>query len=255
MYDDTIEWHNVAEHGSITRRMVCYGSSTKDQTKLSAVREVAELCTSHQIAPPDKGAKIEILMRDAYGVKDTDGSRLDGDHRGGSYPISENDFSVSLKITYGNFSYALCGDLSGRKYEDPNGYTYHDIESSVAPMMGEVDLYHANHHALETSTNQNWVDELKPSVTVISCRTGPPYDKAMDRLVDVGGIIYATNDCWSYWGYDNYHPDETRIFYDDIIVTVPTGSDTFTVSRKDGSDAETYEIRKNKTPGECKVLA
>ena len=172
---ETTEWHNVDEDGAIHDRLACYGASVRDKTKLSSIREIAKLCSSDQIVPPDEGAKVEVIMRDAYGIKNDDGKSLFGSRRGtntdGVKTVAENDYSISLKITYGDFSYSLCGDLSGKLYDDPNGHTFHDIEKYVAPMMGEVDLYHSNHHGLHTSTNDVWVKTLKPSVTIISCRT------------------------------------------------------------------------------------
>ena len=250
----TIDWHNIDEEGPIHTRLVCYGSSLKDKTKLSSIREIAKLCSSDQIDPPDEGANVQIIMRDAYGVKYNDknlfGNRIGSDKDGG-INVNENDYSICLKITYGDFAYSTCGDLSGINQDKE--YDYHDIETVTAPMMGEVDLYHANHHGIDSSTNQLWVNTLKPRVTIVSCGTCAFDKEEVERLVNVGSVIYGTGNCLNYWA-ENKLLDEERIFYDDVVVTVPKGSDTFYVSRKDGSDKESYFIKKNKTPGECKIL-
>ncbi len=56
----------------------------------------------------------------------------------------ENAVSVVLRMTYGSFDEVLGGDLTG---DSP------DIESIVAPLVGDVDVYKVNHHGSQYSTN------------------------------------------------------------------------------------------------------
>ena len=88
-----------------------------------------------------------------------------------THPVNENDFSICLRFVFGKFVYATCGDLSGYDtvIKESTTSLYHDVETSVAPMIGEVDLMKANHHGSASSTNVKWADTLKPTVAVSSC--------------------------------------------------------------------------------------
>jgi hypothetical protein len=46
----------------------------------------------------------------------------------------------------------LAGDLSG-----VTGGSYADVESSVAPFVGQVEVYKVNHYASRYSSNASWV--------------------------------------------------------------------------------------------------
>ena len=120
--------------------------------------------------------------------------------------------------------------------------------------MGEVDLYHMNHHGLGTSTNQKWVDTLKPTVSVASCRIYALSVDAMKKVTQVGSVVYTTNDCWTPNGKTNDYSDKTIIFNDDIVISVGKDEDTFKVSKKDGSNEKKYKIKQNKKSGTCKKL-
>ncbi|MFH0777128.1 MAG: FlgD immunoglobulin-like domain containing protein, partial [Candidatus Eisenbacteria bacterium] len=98
----------------------------------------------------------------------------------GVYPVSgsdENSKSVVLKVTYGNFDEVMGGDLTG-------GST-NDVESTVGPMAGDVEVYKVHHHGSATSTNDNWLNAITPEVGVIcvgSNSYGHPTAEALTRL-------------------------------------------------------------------------
>ena len=48
---------------------------------------------------------------------------------------NENDLSVSAVVHFGSFSAEIGGDLSGHKTR-----TYEDIETSVAPKVGQIEV-------------------------------------------------------------------------------------------------------------------
>ena len=96
---------------------------------------------------------------------------------GGGIPVGsssqeENSRSVALRLSYGGFDAALCGDLTG------GGNSTTDVEGPLAPLMGDVDLLIVNHHGSATSTNAAWVAGLRPEVSVVSCGDGNPYGHA-----------------------------------------------------------------------------
>ena len=195
---DTVSWKYGGDMSRAMAKVVCYSVSAKDQSKLSRVAENAHRCNKNQIVPPDAGAKVIVLMRDALGVKsNASGNPVARNSIFSGSKISENDLSICLRIQYGKFVYSSCGDLSGYDM-DGGDKNFHDIESSIAPMMGEVDLYKANHHGSSTSSNVKWCNTLKPTVTVIMCgeSTGEPSKRPLRDLKSVGSKIYTTGkDC------------------------------------------------------------
>ena len=81
----------------------------------------------------------------------------------------ENSRSIGLRLDYGGFQQSLCGDLTGGGDATP------DVESAAAGVMGDVDVMVMNHHGSFTSTNQTWVNALKPEITICSCGQVSPY--------------------------------------------------------------------------------
>lgn len=107
---------------------------------------------------------------------------------------SENDLSVALVLEYSNgFRFFTGGDLSG-----VNTGEYHDIETSVGPEVGFVDVYRVNHHGSYTSSNSSFLSRLLPSASIISLGDGNPYgyphQQVMDRLIAYGSNVYQTEE-------------------------------------------------------------
>lgn len=131
----------------------------------------------------------------------------------GSSSQWENSSSVGWRVDYGDFQMWMGGDLTG------GGNSTTDVETSVGPLVGDVDVYQVNHHGSRTSTNQNWVNALQPEFSVIPCGHANPYgypkEEVVNRLntlthvcpvwcptdgvgsegfVDAGGDIHLTTD-------------------------------------------------------------
>jgi competence protein ComEC len=102
----------------------------------------------------------------------------------------ENDLCVGLLVEYGSFEFFVAGDLSG-----VNSSSYNDIESSVAPEAGDIDVYRVDHHGSSSNSNSNLVSALMPEVSIISCGSnsyGHPTQTVINRLVTYGSYIYQT---------------------------------------------------------------
>jgi beta-lactamase superfamily II metal-dependent hydrolase len=66
--------------------------------------------------------------------------------------------------------------LFKREYAESSfGYLYNDIESFVAPRVGEIDIYRANHHGSGHSSSQLFMDTLNPQLSLISCGVANSY--------------------------------------------------------------------------------
>jgi len=103
---------------------------------------------------------------------------------------SENDLSIGWKLNYNTFQYFTGGDLGGES-------TYYgDSETPLAPQVGDVDAMKINHHASRYSTNQTFVNALKPEVSFIEVGNGNTYghptQAVLDRLAAANCYIYQT---------------------------------------------------------------
>jgi len=195
--DLEIVWNNAGTQSGTARNWLCYATNPAN-SNIYPIREIAQLYSTTQIDPPDANAVVEIVQVDADGVTLADGvTPLQGDHTNDPTPPSENDYSIGLKIRYGQIDYATAGDSDGEYNTSQFGYTYNDVESVLAPRFGVVDVMRANHHGSGHSTSQTYVDVLNPDVSFISCGNnsyGHPDQVVLDRLL-LTGDVYLTNLC------------------------------------------------------------
>ncbi|MRR09942.1 T9SS type A sorting domain-containing protein, partial [bacterium] len=106
----------------------------------------------------------------------------------------ENGMSMGLLISYNGFRLISAGDIAGYNSGD-----YKNVESILAPDIGQVNVLHVNHHSSASSSNPTWVSTLNPQVSLISLGAGNPYgypkQETLNRLTsDPGGDnhIYQT---------------------------------------------------------------
>jgi len=103
---------------------------------------------------------------------------------------SENDLSIGWLLNYDKFQYFTGGDLGG----DTSSYA--DNETPLAAQVGDVDALKVNHHGSRYSTNQTFVDSLRPEVAIIDVGDGNSYrhptQTILDRLAAANCFIYQT---------------------------------------------------------------
>ncbi len=103
---------------------------------------------------------------------------------------NENDRSIAILVTYGDFEYIFASDLSGGDDDEWCTYrhtatNYHNIEtplsdSLVHPRFGLLDdgygleVMHVNHHGSESAMNSDYMNNLHPAVACISLGWGQP---------------------------------------------------------------------------------
>lgn len=106
----------------------------------------------------------------------------------------ENALSLALLIEYGQFRYFTDGDLPGGGGDPP--YQTIDLETPLAPLVGDVDIILVPHHGSHTSTNENFLKYLKPEVAIISLGNENdfyhPHPSVIRRLKEAGIKIYTT---------------------------------------------------------------
>jgi beta-lactamase superfamily II metal-dependent hydrolase len=107
----------------------------------------------------------------------------------GTSTTNENGLSVAVVVSYGAFDALVGGDLTGAS---PN------IESLIAPSVGEVELYKVHHHGSSSSSNSTLLGAMLPTVSVIPVGAdntyGHPAPATVERLLGVGTEIWQTED-------------------------------------------------------------
>lgn len=79
------------------------------------------------------------------------------------YP-GENNLSTCLKLSYGKFDYFTGGDISGMNNVGETDFD--GMESTIAPVVGAVDVASLNHHGNRDSQSKYYVRTLRPRVWV-----------------------------------------------------------------------------------------
>ena len=99
-------------------------------------------------------------------------------------PTNKNESSIVLQLQFGNQTYLFTGDT---EVVNENSRTWNDI-----------DVLKVAHHGSTTSSSENFIDQVKPEIAIIS--VGPnnsynlPKDTILKRLEKVGSTIYRTDD-------------------------------------------------------------
>ncbi|MEO0083061.1 MAG: MBL fold metallo-hydrolase [candidate division WOR-3 bacterium] len=106
----------------------------------------------------------------------------------------ENYRSLAWVLKYGLFKFFTGGDLVGYNVTGER-----DVETILAPVVRKVDVMKVNHHGSRNSSNNIFLDSLRPKAAVISQGTHPvnnnhPHQEAIDRLVAHNTYIYQMND-------------------------------------------------------------
>lgn len=108
--------------------------------------------------------------------------------------LDSNNSSIVLKAIWGNTTAMLTGDA-----EKP-------AEESILATFSAADLgsmlLKMGHHGSETSSTEEWLAAVKPTIAVISCgknnQYGHPHAKVLDRIKKyVGESIYRTDELGS----------------------------------------------------------
>ena len=110
-------------------------------------------------------------------------------------PGEENEASIGLLIEYGGFRYFTAGDLTGGG--SPGGYETKDLETIAGEIIGDIDVLHVGHHGSGSSTNENFLNLIKPEAGVISVGKdndyGHPTETVLKRLEGVGTAVCRTD--------------------------------------------------------------
>jgi hypothetical protein len=207
------------------------GGTPRANACLQAVgthRRTADAGTSIKLdADTDSPVEIKFVALNGNGVKTS----------------NENDLSVVAVIHFGKFGAEIGGDLSGYKTG-----SYDDIETSVAPKVGQIEVYKVHHHCSQYSTNDTWLAATRPRVAVISAGDGNRYRhpkrQCLDRLHAAGVKTYWTED-----GNGGTPTAGSDVVGRNIDVEIAPNNSVFTVTYA-GSFTDTYPVWGATTPTE-----
>lgn len=103
-----------------------------------------------------------------------------------NYPDT-NNYSVVLKITYGNTKFLFTGDAEKTSESEMIDKGY-DLSA---------DVLKVGHHGSSGSTSQQFLDKVDPKIAIISCgknnKYGHPHKKTINKLKKKNIQIYRTD--------------------------------------------------------------
>jgi competence protein ComEC len=105
---------------------------------------------------------------------------------------SEDDRSIVLRVSYGDFDMLLGSDIHGFLTRN-----FRDLESELTAVVGRVDVFKANNHASVSSNSRNFLAALNPTVTIISgADDGRELTNkyTVRRILDTGSRVYLTRE-------------------------------------------------------------
>lgn len=98
-----------------------------------------------------------------------------------------NDYSPIMVLNYNGKKIMLTGDASTTSEENA-------MKKATLP---DVDLLKVGHHGSRTSSGEQFLQQIKPEIAVISVGAGNSYNhpttEALNRLTSVGATIYRTD--------------------------------------------------------------
>ena len=201
-----VVYTNAGTMSSTGRRWICWLYGPSGQADRANIDGRVTTLTNGQPWPSfamGTGVTAEVLQANAKGIMQADGTTpVSGDHVNDPTPPSENDYSVAIKFTYGDFEYATAGDADGEYATSSFGYSYNDIETPLGPLFGNVETMRVNHHGSSHSTNTSYVADLAAETAVIQCGNnsyGHPAANVLTNLQQtvtddgVGSDFYMTN--------------------------------------------------------------
>lgn len=98
-----------------------------------------------------------------------------------------NNWSVGIKLTYGQNSFVMCGDAEAEAEADICG---NGIDISA-------DVLKLGHHGSSTSSSEEFLDRVRPEYAVISCGLGNSYGhphRETMELMEIRGIAVFRTD-------------------------------------------------------------
>ena len=102
-----------------------------------------------------------------------------------TFPVvkkGENENSLGIKVTVGNYSAFLAGDMNNADGD----------EDRLAPLIGEVTLLKLGHHGLSGSSSSYFLNTLRPIYSIVTGYTKNFFSETRQMLESLGTKSYST---------------------------------------------------------------
>lgn len=156
--------------------------------------------------------------------------------------FNENPLSIVLLFEYGNFRYYTGGDTSG-----VDDWPDIDIESVIAPIVGEVDAMALNHHGYKDASNLFFLQTLNPQTIIQSSLHDPHFqDNVLDNISQLDCDVFALN-----MRVENKFSDEINQMYKGknghVVIKVAPGGEKYFVEIFD-CDSDKLKVKEHLGP-------
>ena len=105
-----------------------------------------------------------------------------------NYGDNANNYSVGIRLTYGDTSFLLAGDAEEEAEEDM-------LDSGQEL---KADVFKASHHGSRTSNTEEFLEAVNPKYAVISCgennKYGHPHAQTLNTLRTMGIKVFRTDE-------------------------------------------------------------
>ena len=105
-----------------------------------------------------------------------------------NYGDNANNYSVGIRLTYGDTSFLLAGDAEEEAEEDM-------LDSGQEL---KADVFKASHHGSRTSNTEEFLEAVNPKYAVISCgennKYGHPHAQTLNTLRAMGIKVFRTDE-------------------------------------------------------------
>lgn len=103
-----------------------------------------------------------------------------------------NAYSTVLFMKHGDFTALLTGDCEQEGQDNIKRVIHNNPD-----IFYNIDLLKVAHHGSKYTTDTEFLEMIKPRIALISCgednRYGHPHSEVLERLTDIGTIIYRTD--------------------------------------------------------------
>jgi len=129
----------------------------------------------------------EAVVGDTYSLGEAEFIIL-SPKNGKNYGKNLNNWSVGMRLKYGNTSFLVCGDAEKESETDM-------LENGIAL---NSDVYQVNHHGSRTSNTDAFLDAVNPKFAVFSCGKdndyGHPHAEIIEAMKDRNIKCYRTDE-------------------------------------------------------------
>lgn len=190
--DYAIVTHEDSDHTSGLMELISIGDIKVNNLILPQIKEKGERYLLLESLARDNHISIIYISTGDY-IKD-DKLLLKCLHPPKDYDYSDaNSYSAVLSLSYGELDMLLTGDIHGDGEKKLVDMINQNLE-----IKSDYDILKVAHHGSKHSSDMNFLQLVKPELSLISCGKnnsyGHPHGEVLERLELVGSEVIATSE-------------------------------------------------------------